>query len=65
MTFTRVFVLQRNFIQACGVQKKHFGGLRHGNALQWHWACYFVLGPNPRLVGTFLAWGARAVIWEG
>ena len=24
----------------------------------------FLLGHNPRLGGTFLAWGAQAVIWE-
>ena len=27
-------------------------------ALQWHWACYYVLGHNPCQGDTYLAWGS-------
>ena len=55
MTFTRFFVLCRKFINAWGHRPR--------NALQWYRTCNFVLGHNPRMGGTFLAWGAQAVIW--
>ena len=29
----------------------HFEGTGPRNALQWHWACYLLLGHNPRLRG--------------
>ena len=40
------------------------GEQRSQNALQWHQPCYFLSGHNPRLGGTFLAWGAHFSLGE-
>ena len=56
------FVLERDFTHAWGGTSSILREHRSRNALQGHRACYFRLGQNPRLWGTFLAWGAQAVI---
>ena len=50
--FVVFFVLVRDFARTFGGTSCILGGHKPRNALQWHWACYFVLGDNSRLRGT-------------
>ena len=45
--------------QVWGGHKQYFGGHQPQNALQWHWACYFLSGHNPH----FWRYDRQALIW--
>ena len=64
MTLTRIFVLKRKFAYPGGGTSSVFGRHKPRNALQWHRACYFILGHNLCLGSAILAWGGHKQ-WYG
>ena len=59
------FVLERDFTHACGAQAVFWGrgGAQAPKVTPVAPGVLLFGGLNPRLEGTFLAWGAQVVIW--
>ena len=60
LAFNCIFRSGTRPLLTLGGHKQYLGGHRPLNALQWHRVFCFFLEHNPRLWGTFLAWGSTS-----